>query len=380
MLLSEGKEVTVVTGIPNYPDGKIHETYGFFKRRRENLNGAKIKRLFLIPRGSGSKFRLIINYLSYFFSCFFYTLYLALFRKKYDVVFVHHTSPILIAISPIVYKWIRRPKMILWDLDLWPDTLIALNVLKEGKLSRLLDKIVTWIYRKYDHVLIGSRSFADKATTRIDKSKIGYFPNWAEDVFTKNKIVTPNSQPELPAGFSLMYTGNIGEAQDFDTIFKAMEALKTYDINWILVGGGRKRKRLEKLIKEAQIEQRVTFTGNQPINCMPYFFSKADVMFLSLQDQEIFSKTVPAKLQAYMAGGKPIVGMLNGEGQEIIKKANCGLCADSGKAKEFTEAILELFHNQERLSQLGLNGQEYYKTNFSKDTRKKQLVNLIDEN
>lgn len=268
--------------------------------------------------------------------------------------------------------------MILWDLDLWPDTLIALNVLIEVKLSRFLDKIVTWIYKKYDHVLIGSKSFTDKAASRIDKSKIDYFPNWAEDVFTKNKIIIPDSHPELPAGFSLMYTGNIGEAQDFDNIFKAIELLKYENINWLFAGDGRMRKKLENLIQSAGLESKVTFTGNQPLKTMPFFFSKADIMFLSLQNKDIFSKTVPAKLQAYMAAGKPIVGMLSGEGKNIIEASDCGICAESGDYKTFSNAIKQMISNKEKLKTYQFNSQQSYNLHFSKIERKKQLMKLIN--
>lgn len=377
MLSNDGLEVTVITGIPNYPDGKIAKGYGYFKNTTDVVKGVKVKRLWLIPRGSGSKLRLVINYLSYFASCIFYTLYIGLFKKKYDVIFVHHTSPILIAISPIIYKWLRKPKMILWDLDMWPDTLVALDIIKSKKVILFLETLVKWIYKQYDKVLIGSNSFASKAKERVADYKIDYFPNWAEDVFTQKNQVQPNNNPQFPEGFSVMYAGNIGEAQDFGNVFNAMKILKNEAINWLIVGDGRWLKQLKENVTQSGLSDKVTYYGNNPLQTMPYFFSKADVMFFSLQDKEIFSKTVPAKLQAYMASAKPIVGMISGEGNQIIKEAKCGLSVNSGDYIGFADAILEMKTNKQLLLQYGQNGEAYYNKNYSKPSRKKQLSSII---
>ena len=378
MLSKDGDDVTVITGIPNYPDGKIPSGYGFFKHRKEVLDTVKVTRLWLVPRGSGSKLRLIVNYISYFMSSFFYTLYISLFKKKYDVVFVHHTSPIFITISPILYKWIRKPKMILWDLDMWPDTLVALDVITSKKLISFLDALVGWIYKRYDKILIGSKSFTAKARSRVNSDKVDYFPNWAEDVFTEGKLIEPNNSPDFPEGFNIMYTGNIGEAQDFENVSNAMILLKNNDINWLIVGGGRWLSKLKEKVVNLSLTEKVFYYGNNPLETMPYFFSKADVMFFSLQDKEIFAKTVPAKLQAYMGSGKPIVGMISGEGNAIIKEADCGISVPSGDYKGFADAILKMSTEKDALETLGANSLTFYTNNFSKQNRRDQLRALIN--
>lgn len=378
MLSNEENDVTVITGIPNYPDGKIPSGYGFFTKRREVLEGIKVKRLWLIPRGSGSKPRMILNYLSYFISSLIYTLYISLFKKKYDVIFVHHTSPIFITISPIIYKWLRKPKMILWDLDMWPDTLVALDIIKSKKMIQSLESLVKWIYKKYDKILIGSNSFAEKAKIRVASSKVEYFPNWAEDIFIEGKLLVPDNKPVFPAGFTIMYTGNIGEAQDFENVSNAMILLKDKDITWLIVGGGRWQNKLKEKISKEGITNEVIFYGNNPIKTMPYFFSKADVVFLSLQNKDVFTKTVPAKLQAYMGAGKPIVGMISGEGNQIIKQANCGIAVESGDYEGFANAILKISKEKDKLNDYGRNGLKFYNENFSKHTRQDQLRKIIN--
>ena len=178
-LTQEGLQLHLITGWPNYPEGKIFKGYGPFKNsfeRRENLT---IRRLPLFPRGNGSKLRLIINYLSYFFSTFFYTLFLILFKKKFDKVLVHHTSPFLIAIPAIFYKVIKRTETILWDLDLWPQSLEAVNIINSKIVLNWIEKGVKILYEKFDLILVGSKSFVKIALQRVTHDRVYYFPNWA---------------------------------------------------------------------------------------------------------------------------------------------------------------------------------------------------------
>ncbi len=379
-LADEGHEVHVVTGLPNYPTGRLFEGYDLFSKSFERLKpNLSVRRLPLITRGSGSKIRLVINYLSYFATTFFYTLGLSFFYKKYDMVFVHHTSPIFIAISPIVYKWIKNPKLILWDLDMWPDTLVAMGIIKSQRFVRILEKGMKWIYSYYDHILLGSKGFYEKAKSRVNGVKIQYFPNWAERLFVDSGVEEGFNGLNFPKSFTITYAGNVGEAQDFNSVFRAMNHLKDYEINWMIIGDGRYKNKLEKNVLLAGMNEKVHFLGNHSIEKMPSFFNKSDVMFLSLKNKEIFNLTVPAKLQAYMASGRPIVAMLSGEGAELIKESNCGYVVESGNHKEFANAILKLFSQSKTEREiLGCNAKEYYVKNFDVNIRKKQLFEILN--
>ena len=380
LLDGEGFEVTVITGLPNYPSGVIYEGFGVFQKSKKYLESIVVKRLLLIPRGSGSKLRLVINYLSYFLSCIFYTLYISVFKKKYDVVFVHHTSPILIAFPPLIYKWIRGAKLILWDLDMWPDTLVAMAIITHEKIIAFLERLIGWLYRRYDHILIGSKSFIAKAASRVSPEKISYFPNWAERVFTDKHKVSVDLGLKFPEGFKVMYAGNIGAAQDFESVLETMLILKDTPVTWLFVGDGRKRKWLEQEIKTHGISHRVRFYGSHPLETMPYFFSQADVLFFSLKDEALFSKTVPAKLQAYMASSKPIIGMISGEGRQLIIDSKCGLSVNSGDFKGFAEAITTLrTASAPDLEAYSKNGSAYYERHFSLHSRSTQLLKLLND-
>jgi len=378
--LAEKYEVLVVTGIPNYPSGIFYENYGLFKNNRLKHGKVNVMRLPLIPRGSGSKFRLVLNYLSYFLSAVFYTVFIALQKRRFDTLIVHHTSPISIALPPIIYKFFRQPRMILWDLDMWPDTLKAMGMIKSPLMLQATEKAVTWIYKKYDYVLVGSKSFESKARKRTHPDRVHYFPNWAEQVFQDQHFVIPSQEPYIPVGFNIMYAGNIGEAQDFENVYRAIEILKGEDINWLFVGDGRNRKQFENRLEKANLLSKVYFFGSYNVKYMPYFFDKASVLFFSLKNEEIFSKTVPAKLQAYMTSGRPIVGMISGEGAAIINQAKCGVAVDSGDFSSLASTILNLRKMEPgELRILGRNGKSYYELNFSSANRKNELLKLIDQ-
>lgn len=380
ILSEEGNTVHVVTGIPNYPNGKIPAGYGLFSKTFERIKpNLTVRRLPLITRGSGSKLRIVINYLSYFTSTFFYTLGLSFFYKKYDIVFVHHTSPIFIAISPIFYKWIKKSQLILWDLDMWPDTLVAIGIIKSQRFVRILEKGMKWIYSNYDHILLGSEGFLKKAKSRVNAEKIQYFPNWAEKFFVDSDVEIGLNILNFPLSFTVTYAGNVGEAQDFNSVFKAMIHLKQYEINWMIIGDGRYKNKLEKNVLLAGLNEKVHFLGNHSIEKMPSFFNKSDVMFLSLKNEEIFNMTVPAKLQAYMASGRPVVAMLSGEGAELIKKSNCGFVSESGDFMNFAEMILKLYRmSPEHRKQLGVNGELFYSNHFDIQNRKSQLSKIVN--
>lgn len=379
--LNDGKnEIEVITCVPNYPAGKIYDGFGFFTNHKEQKGGMLIRRLPMIPRGSGSKPRIILNYLTYFISTVFYTLYIALFKKRFDVVFVHHTSPIMISISPIIYKLFNwKSKLILWDLDIWPDTLKAVGVLNNSKILGFIEFFVKRIYGRYDHILVGSKSFVEIVEKRVKGVPVSYFPNWAEDVFTQRKIMVPAKEPSFPEGLKIMFAGNIGTAQDIVSVFEAAKLLRKEPVSWLFVGDGRMKKWVEDKVKEEKMEDQFHFYGNNPITLMPYFFSKADVMLVSLKDEEIFKQTVPAKVQAYMAFEKPILGMLSGEGAQIIEDADCGWSCDNGDYKALAEQVKSLVKvNSEELTVKAKNGKKYFDVHFKKELRFEQLNKIFD--
>ena len=365
--------IRIITGLPNYPSGKIIKEYSnIFK------DNVIINRLFLIPRGSGSNLMLIINYLSYFISCFFFTIYIALFKKKYDVVFVHHTSPIFIAFHPVVYSFFKKTKKILWDLDIWPESLQAVGVVKSSFIISSLEIMVKWVYSKYDSILVSSKSLFSVVKQRFD-GRIIYFPNWADKVIEDNIIDDTSSFSINTKKFNIVYTGNIGKSQNFKSLLKTIEHVDD-NIHWTFVGDGRFKSHLINQIDQNNLNSKVSFIDQVSIDLIPSIVSKADSLFLSLKSDVIFSKTVPAKLQTYMALGKPIIGVLDGEGAKLIIDSDCGIVEENYNYEELAKKINSFASiNSSELINKGENAKKYYFKHFSSLIRKKEILNLIYE-
>ena len=371
--------IRVVTCIPNYPSGKFYKGYGLKSFESHDKKNLVINRLPLIPRGNGNYFRRIFNYTSFFISTFLFTIYLMLFKKKYDFIFVHHTSPILIAISPIIYKIFFKTKMFLWDLDLWPDTLKNLEIIKSGILINLFESFVKYIYSFYDIILIGSHGFKEIVKERFNKEII-YFPNWAEIQIEKN-LITKQINLNIPKGyFTILYTGNIGVAQGFKNVLKLINGLKNQKIHWIFIGEGTSKQAFIKEINKFGLSSLCSFVNQVPVSEIPNYCNIADAMFLSIKNTPLFSKTVPAKLQSYLAIGKPIIGLLAGEGADIIKKSKCGITYENNDISMFVNKIADFISlNNSELNEMGKNGHNFYKLNFSSNIRKTQLFNLFKQ-
>lgn len=364
-LAKRGHEVVVLTGLPNYPEGKIYNTYGFFKRRNEVVNGVKVIRALLIPRGKGGGIRLFLNYFSWAFFASLRAISLT-FQYKFDVVLVHEPSPITQGFPAIVVKKIQKIPLHFWVLDLWPESLTSAGGIKNKTVLSFFTKIVKYIYNNSDKILISSKGFKESILKKGNyENKLIYFPNWAEDSILKGDSNYPI--PELPQGFKILFAGNIGVAQDVNSIIKAALILKEkLDIHFVFVGDGRSKLELEDFVNTNKLSQTVHFMGRFPIEAMKTFFNKADVLLVSLKDELIFNVTVPAKLQAYLCTQKPILGMLNGDGAELIKEAICGFSVDAGDSERLAEEINKLYNlSSEQRNILGRNGFRYFEENFT---------------
>ena len=361
-LQKRGYDITVLTGIPDYPQGKYHKGYSLFKKRYEILNGVKVIRVPHIPRGKGKAMRMITHYASSIFFFFFYALYQALFHK-YDSIFIHNTSPAFICLPAVLIKKIRKTPIDHWILDMWPESLAAGGI-HNDKTYAAIEKMMGMIYRNSDIIHVSSMGFESLLIEKgVPKEKIEYLPNFCEDT-SANIELKPIQK--LPNGFIIMFAGNIGEAQNMENVLKSALLLKEYnDIHFVLVGGGRKKTWIEKFIKENGLCNTVHLMGRWPIDTMSAFFAKADVMLVSLKDEIAFNLVLPAKVQAYMVNKKPILGMLNGEGQKIIKEADCGWCVNSDDIEGMVETIknISLMSKGDREAK-GLNGYRFYRENF----------------
>lgn len=362
-MLERGHQVTVLTGVPNYPSGSFFDGYGFFNKKQD-YRGVKVLRVPLIPRGEGGGLRLAINYISFAFTaCIAAPL---LCKEKYDLIFVFQLSPITAALPAILLKEIKSVPIMFWVQDLWPDSLSATGAIRSRVVLRSVENLVKFIYKKCDRILIQSRLFFDSVVQNgCSPNDIIYFPNSAETIFEMPSSYI-GELPLLPEGFKIMFAGNIGAAQDFDTIIAAAKLLQDYkDIHWIIVGNGRMRKLAETEVINQGLCHRIHFLGRYPLEAMPTFFSNADSLLVTLNKDPIFRLTIPTKTQSYLASGKPIIAAIEGEGAKVIEEAGAGFTCSSGEPDALAQTVLRMYRTPKAdRDEMGKQGREYYKANF----------------
>lgn len=372
----QGHEVHVVSGIPNYPDGKFHEGYGLFKKRYETVNGVKVTRLPIFPRGN-NKIMLMLNYFSYLVVAWVWMLFHAMFHK-YDRVFVQQLSPVMMSAPGVLYKKLRGVPLYTWVLDLWPESLTAAGGINNKYVLGFFKHYVKQEYRYSDKILISSRSFEKSVLKYGDyKNKIVCFPQWSDG--GDGALRQPENVPTIPDGFKLMFAGAVGEAHGFECTMQAALLTKEYkDIKWIIVGDGRRLDWVRGFVKEHGLEETVFMLGRYPSDTMPWFFKQADVMLVTLSDDPLFKLYAPAKISSYMAAGKPIVAVLNGEGAEVIRDADCGWTLAAGDAEGFARLAVELSQmDHSALEAKGRNAAVYYKKYFVKEQCLRKLDKLM---
>lgn len=372
-----GYDVTVLTAIPDYPGGKFFDGYGFFRKRKETVRGVKVIRTFIIPRGQGGTIRLLLNYLSYFLSSLMVSIRLGLFGK-FDRVLIHETSPVMIGVPAVIVKKLQKIPLCFWVLDLWPESLQAAGGVNNPWVLGMFRRMTTWIYRHSDKILMSSKGFESSILEKGDfASKLVYFPNWADKALEGHGSY---QLPALPNGFIAMFAGNMGEAQDFDHIMSAAKLLKDErHIHFVFVGDGRKRPWVEAYRDKYGLQETVHWVGRHPVEAMPSFFEKADVMLMTLKDVSIFNLTAPAKLQAYMSASKPILAMMNGEGPRIVAEAECGRSVPAADAEALAKALREMSKmNKTELAEMGLRGKAYQQAHFDLDKSISHLIEILE--
>ena len=369
--------ISVITGNPNYPSGNLFKGFSVFGSKEIVKERLTIYRLPLITRGKGTKLRIAVNYLSYFLSSTIFTLWCIFFHKKYNTIFVHHTSPPLLFLPALLYKKIKKSNAILWDLDMWPQTIEAMRIIKNKRCINLLETVFKQFYKAFDKVLIGSKSFEKIAHKRIPEYKIEYFPNWADHEFERLNLKIKPPKPDNK--IIVTYAGNIGEAQGFEVLIEAIKVLKKNNIEFNFVGSGRYKHKLKKLVSINNLESFVTFFDPVSSKDLIPFFEKSHYLYLSLKNTKLFYHTVPAKLQTYLATGKPIISSISGEARNLLNLNRCGLNVPS----EDRDALIDIFQNLNKITfseyeEFSINSKNLYKKFFSSENRKQQIISNLE--
>ncbi len=376
-LSKQKNEVTILTGLPNYPQGKIYKGFNFFSIGFQKRSKFKIFRVPLIPRYSSKSWQLFINYLSFaFFSSLIAPFFL---NDKYDAIFVYEPSPFTVGIPAVILKKLKKIPIVFWVQDLWPESIEAVNITKSKLIINLVGVFVKWIYKNCDIVLIQSRGFMKPAILRgAEKYKIKYLPNWAEDFFIPLKPLQKFTKEYPKKGFNIVFAGNLGEAQSLDTIINAAQIIKDRQINWIIIGDGRKKDWMEKKVISMKLSNQFKFLGSKPVKQIPNYFAVADVLLVTLKNDPIFSYTIPGKIQSYLACGKPIIAAINGEGAKIINESDSGQAVSAEDHTNLARVIVKFSKmSKSELDYRGKKALEYYNNNFNRETLIRKIETII---
>ena len=361
-LVKRGHEVSVVTGIPNYPLGKIYDDYKHQKKRDEVIGGVKVHRCFTIGRRKGILFR-FLNYYSYAISARHYVKYL---KEQYDVVFVNQLSPVMMALPAIEYKKRNKKGILLYSLDLWPDALTSAGIHNNSVIYKHYWKVSEKIYRNADKILVSSKSFIKYFKEQFSINDVDQLPQYAESIFMP-ELCKKKSDDYL----DLMFAGNLGISQSVSTIVGAARLTKDdKTIRWHIVGDG---SELDRMKEEAKDLDNIIFYGRMPLENMPDLYAKADAMIVTLVDSEVHSYTLPGKVQTYMAAGKPIIGSAGGETAIVINDSRCGKCCEAERPDLLAE-IVRSIRNPGILEEYSHNALQFYNDHYTKD---KVMDNLI---
>lgn len=377
-LKDKGHEVSVLTGKPNYPNGKLYDGFTFFNKRKDNYNGITVYRSNLILRGSASGIRLFLNYISFVIFASFRILSI---RSKFDRVFVYAPSPITVGYIGIFASFYFKAKPFLWVHDLWPESVKAAGGINNKIILSLINLMTKSIYYFYNNILVQSPYFKDYLVNQGVKSeKITYYPYYAESFY---KVVDKNEKIDslFPKGLNIVFAGNIGVAQSFDTIIEAVKITvnKVKNVNIIVLGDGRDKSRVLKKINKEDLKN-FYFMGSFPPEDMPHYFASADALLVSLKKSKIFSHTIPGKLQSYLACGKPIIASLDGIGAKIINDASCGFSSQAEDSHGLAKSIIafnKLKDDDKR--KLGINGRKYYENEFEREKLISKLIDIFEK-
>lgn len=372
--IKRGYKVTVVTGIPNYPQGKYYNGFGLFKKRKETYNGIDIIRLPLIPRGNNS-IMLGLNYLSFVFSGYIWKLFT---KIKADYVFVFEVSPMTQALPGVWYADKTNIPCYLYVQDLWPENVEIITGIKNKHIINAIGKMVDYIYQGCTKIFTTSKSFTKSIHERgVPMEKIEYWPQFAEDFY---EPLDKEGVPEIPEddAFNIIFAGNIGMAQGLDILPKVANIIKDQSnqkIRFNIVGDGRFKNDFINIVDDMKLNDMFNFIPKQPATRIPELMAANDAAYLGLTDSPLFAKTIPAKLQTYMACGIPSIASASGETAKIIKESKSGFCSDPGNVGQLANNIIYLSTQIEKdRKQFGINARKYYDQHFNKT----ELLNKMD--
>lgn len=372
-----GHAVEVLTGMPNYPQGRLFPGYSWFRPGTENFEGIRVTRVPMLTRGRSKGLRLALNYLSFAITAML--LGPLRCRGHFDAVLIFQPSPVTIGLPGLLMARISKAPAMIWIQDLWPDTLEAMGFSRTGLPLRIATWLSDFVHRRCDLVMAQSKAYVPRLTARgVAQSRIAYLPNWAESFYRPpsagENIADPMAQID---GFKVVFAGNIGSAQAFETIIGAALRLRQFtDLHWIIIGDGNMKEWLMAAIAQHGLGKQFHLPGWRPPGDMPAYFAHADALLVTLRSDPVFALTIPSKIQSYLACAKPVIAALDGEGAAIMRECGAGVVCAAEDEAGLADAVLAVYRmNPQERTSCGMRGRTYYEENFERAL----LLNRLDE-
>jgi glycosyltransferase involved in cell wall biosynthesis len=372
-MAADGHDVTVLTGLPNYPTGIIPDEYKHGKRRDEVINGVHVIRCFEIGRKKGAV-GLAANYFSYFFSA---STKVKKIGDDFDLIFAYQQSPVLMVNPAKILKERANIPMVLYCCDIWPESMKVMIKNEKSLLYRILTSISRKLYQSANKIVVQSKFFIEyfEMVHQISGQKSIFIPHFGDSHYLEMDLL---EEKQSNASANFVFLGNIGIAQDIDTILSAIEIIKNLDFLVHLVGDGTYLEKAKEIVSNKGISHKVRFYGKQPLEDMPKYYRIADACLLTLKDDSYIGKTIPSKLQGYMAAGKPVIAAINGAAKDVITEAKCGECVPASDYSALADLMKDFIDNPDKYKSCGENGREYFRKHFTKEQHMKQLYAVFD--
>lgn len=325
----------------------------------------------------------MLNYLTFMVNATLWVLFKFAWHKRYDAIITHEPSPITQIVPACILGNLKKIPVYSWIQDIWPDALVSAGGSIGQKLAPLVGKVTDWVYRNSTKLLITSKGMAPLINRNADYSdKIIYYPQWSEDMMADLGNMPANIENVRSENYNIMMAGSLNSGIGVPTLLALCEEMNNDAVNFVFVGGGSEEQNMRDFVRDKGLKN-VRFTGRKPFVDMPYYTQQADAMLLTLKKTEMkhLDIVVPARLQSYISGGKPVLAMIGSGATEIINEADCGYAVPAGDYKAMAEIIrTKVLTDKKGMAKKGKNGREYFEQNFTKSKCIDNLCKVMFDN
>jgi colanic acid biosynthesis glycosyl transferase WcaI len=375
-LARRGDTVEILTGFPNYPDGKVYPGYRVRPWQVDRVEGFRVCRVVLYPSHDRSALRRSMNYASFALASAILGPFLV---HRPDVIYVYH-PPGTIGLPALLLRWWFSVPVVYDVLDLWPDTIAATGMVSSRTALSVLDRLCRFVYRHADQLVVISPGFRSALIDRgVPENRIQVIYNWAPDDVIE-PVTTPFPSYNKSADeFRVVFAGTMGLAQALDAVLEAAAqcAVRVPQARFVFVGGGVDRSRLEMEARKRRLDN-VEFISRQPPSAMRAIFDQADALLVHLKDDLLFAVTIPGKTQAYLAAGRPLIMAVRGDAARLVERANAGVLAEPEDPTSIAAAVEKMASLlPEDRERMGAAGKEFYQRELAIDVAVDQFRDIF---